>query len=463
MTRPVTPLFTRTFLLLALGVAAFTLYGSLIPFELRYRPFLESLDAFVGIMTTIPRGHLSRSDVLANVLLGVPLGFALLGAARVDKRGMLPLVLWGLALLPVCVGVAVTVEFLQLYTPGRTCALSDVVAQTLGATAGMALWGIAGQRLTDGARPALAGDSAAAVRFLVAYLAVLLLVELLPLDLDPSPADWYRKFRDGRVNLVPFRDVFRRTGAARIETLIQLAAVYLPAGLLAGCVPRLLGRRIDLPLAASAAFILSVGVECLQILVRSRFTNATDAIVGAAAVIVGWAVVRGLSRRSDGVKAPVAFVIGAVWFALLSVASWQPFDPDWGLGAGRLATLDWVPLLSLEQTPALFALEAVLTKILLFVPFGVLAAAALSRHTLGGRGVGLAVLVGGAVSCSLEAGQLFLPTRFPGITDVLLGGLGSGLGAWVTGRCRVFGDGKGIRTAVPDDAGRNPRRHDPLR
>ena len=446
MTR-VPPLSARAFLLVALGVAAFTLYGSLIPFEFRYRPLSEALDVFVGIMTTLPCGHLSRSDVLANVLLGVPLGFALLGAARADRPGALPAMLWGLALLPVCVGVAVAVEFLQLYTPGRTCALSDVLAQILGAAGGMVLWAVAGQHLTDWARPALAGKDAGAVRFLAAYLAILLLVELLPLDLDSSPADWYRKFRDGRVNFYPLSDVARRTGAARwarIETLIQLAAVYLPAGLLAGCLPGFLGRRIGLALAASAALALSVGAECLQILVRSRTTNATDAVVGAAAVVVGWASVRGLSGRRGDVEAPVAFGIGACWFALLGVASWQPFDPDRGLGSGRLAALEWIPLLSLERTPALFALEVVLTKIILFVPFGVLTAAVRPRGAVGGWRVGVAALIAGAVSCSLEAGQLFLPTRYPGITDVLLGGLGGGVGAWVAGRCRGIGGGTAI-------------------
>ena len=62
---------------LALGSASFTLFGSLVPFAFQGRPWGEAVDAFVAAMTgriTIE----SRSDAAANVMLGVPLGFALL-------------------------------------------------------------------------------------------------------------------------------------------------------------------------------------------------------------------------------------------------------------------------------------------------------------------------------------------------------------------------------------------------
>jgi len=435
------PLSNRAFGFLALGVAAFTVYGSLVPLEFHYLPLSDALAAFFLAMKP-PTGQLSRSDVLANVLLGFPLGFALLGAVLVDKRWTVSRVSIGLALLPICVAFAAVVEFSQLYVPVRTCALSDAIAQGVGSTAGMILWLLLGQRLTEWARPPLAGEAGGSTRLLVGYLAILVLIEMLPLDLNSSPADVYRKFRDGQVRLVPFADLTERSGAlwwSRIETLIQLVGVYLPVGLLAGRVPRLLGRQVSIGFAIVGAMALSVGVECAQLVVRSRTTNATDAFVGSIAVVVGWAVVRGPSWQA-GRRIPLAVGLGALWFATLGVASWQPFDLDWTLGSGRLTTLDWVPFLSLERTPALLALEAVLTKLVLFAPFGVLTAAVGCGRTLGARRVGLAALIGAVASVSLEVGQLFLPTRYPGLTDVLIGGAGAGVGAWIAGRCRANGE-----------------------
>src|SRR5207248_2325426 len=83
-TRP--PPTRRTFALFVLGVVAFTVYGSLVPFEFRSRGAGEAADSFLWAMTrrAVPQ---SRSDALANVLLGVPLGFGLLGLARVDRPG----------------------------------------------------------------------------------------------------------------------------------------------------------------------------------------------------------------------------------------------------------------------------------------------------------------------------------------------------------------------------------------
>ncbi|HJZ59197.1 MAG TPA: hypothetical protein VKE74_29905, partial [Gemmataceae bacterium] len=58
----------RTFALLVLGVAAFTVYGSLVPFEYRSRTWDDAAGAFVRAMRYRARID-SRSDALANVLL----------------------------------------------------------------------------------------------------------------------------------------------------------------------------------------------------------------------------------------------------------------------------------------------------------------------------------------------------------------------------------------------------------
>ncbi|MCQ2001783.1 VanZ family protein [Arthrobacter zhaoxinii] len=63
-------------------------------------------------------------------------------------------------------------------------------------------------------------------------------------------------------------------------------------------------------------------------------------------------------------------------------------------------------------------------NVVLFVPFGVLAAAYLAE-----RYAWFAAVVGVAVSCAIETGQhLFLPARFATVHDVMANSLGAALG-----------------------------------
>src|SRR5262249_49486849 len=149
-------------------------YGSLVPFEYRSRTWDDAAGAFVRAMRYRARID-SRSDALANVLLGVPLGFGLLGLVFVDKpqnrfrsdAGLPPRpeagrgeswlvreVVLGLCLLPGCLAFAAAVEFAQLYFPARTCSGADVLCQGFGALLGMAAWVLLGRRLVDRARAA---------------------------------------------------------------------------------------------------------------------------------------------------------------------------------------------------------------------------------------------------------------------------------------------------------------------
>jgi VanZ family protein len=444
----------RTFALLAAGAAAFTVYGSLVPFAFTDRSWGAAVEAFPGAVRDrlVPD---SRSDALANLLLGVPLGFALLGAVRADRPGRGKDVAVGLLLLPGCLLFAAAVEFAQLFTPERTCAGSDVVLQTLGAALGMAAWVVAGRRLTKEARQVARGG--AAVRLLAVYLAVLAFVQLLPMDLTLSPADVYRKFRDGRVRPVPFSE-FAGWDWERAATLVQVFALYLPAGLLAARLPGRFWRPANWPRVAGLAVLLGCGMEALQLVVKSRTTNATDVLIGAAGAVTGWVLVSsppsllgkgagGLGSGSNPSPGPspkrggeedktgvlsleAALILGQLWLAAVLVVGWQPFN-----FRGPPTPFDWVPGLPREGKSDLFALEELLTKLIAAAPFGVLAAAV---GGVPGRGrIALAALLGAAAAAAVEVGQMFLPGRYPCVTDVALGGLGAAIGAWAGGILRL--------------------------
>jgi VanZ family protein len=281
----------RWYAVIAAASAAFIAYGSFVPFHFRGRPLDEAWDTFAWVMQTRWRVE-SRSDLLANVLLGVPLGFGLLGARRVDRPGRGMAVRTGLALWPGCVVFAAAVEFVQLYIPGRYSSATDVIAQGAGAAVGMAGWVLAGQWLTDAARRVWADPRAggAAGRLLLAYLGLIALVQLLPLDLSASPYAARRRFLRGDVTLVLFAewDTAEADRAWLVLTWLGQATLFFPAGLLLARFPVRVWRQwFGFPLVVAVGCGVGLVTEAAQVLV-SRYPSVTDVLAGAVGLTAGW-------------------------------------------------------------------------------------------------------------------------------------------------------------------------------
>jgi VanZ family protein len=430
---------------LALGAMAFIVYGSLVPFEFHARDSDDAIAAFRWAMT-----HRwwfeSRSDAIANVMLGVPLGFALLGFLRCERRGWAGDILAGVMVLPFSLLLAASVEFAQLYLPERTTSGSDVLCQGFGAVVGMAVWTITGRWLVRQAESIWSGTDAAG-RLLIAYLVLLALIQLLPLDLSASVRDLYRKLRDDVV-YVPFSGIDATNASERTARLIQVCGLFVPIGLLA--------RRAGMRFVLVWGVGIAVAMEALQLLVKSRVPNATDAVVGMVGIGAGWWI---------GWRPPLASF--AIWMAALGFVSWQPFA--WA--ANPPLPFDWIPGLPLERGHPLFTLEEMLTKIILFGlggwllsrepvnrnPVSALETGFLvsdkrnpvSKAETGFRPAGLrptalrAILIGLAISGIFEAGQTVFDSHTPCITDVLLGGFGMALGRFAALRSL----GSGTRSA----------------
>jgi VanZ family protein len=433
----------RGFAWLVLGSAGFTLYGSLVPFHFRALALSDALDVFWAVLAAGVKID-SRSDAVANVLLGVPLGFALLGFVCVDRgRARAKSARLGLFLLPACAAFAACVEFSQLFTTGRTCSASDIVAQTVGSALGMLVWVLYGQRYTDRARAIWRGaDVNAAGRLLVAYVALLVFIQTLPFDVSVSPTNLYHKLR-GRgpnpVRYVPFGEFDGLSGADRwkqIEKLVKLAGLYFPVGLL---LARVKGRpeRWNIAHVALAGLALGVCVEGLQLVVVSRTSSATDVLVGALAVVFAWYAAR---VHHEGLALPFVMSWCIVWLAAMTPVTQAP--PD----APRLETprpFEWMPWNELVSGDPLHALEEALTKLVLFGLLGVLVAAwrlpPRSRRAPGGsvrEAVVIATVLGLIAAGFFENSQRWDNTHTPCVTDVLLGGIGAALGVLVASRAK---------------------------
>ena len=119
---------------LLLLVIALIVYGSLYPWHFDFDR--SDANPLWVLLHSWPRG-VSRSvlrDTAINLLLYSPLGMAaFLAAARRHGRS----IAFGAALL-IALGLSASMEMLQIYDPGRTCSLADVLCNVSGAAAGAA-------------------------------------------------------------------------------------------------------------------------------------------------------------------------------------------------------------------------------------------------------------------------------------------------------------------------------------
>lgn len=423
----------RQFGWLTLGVVAFTVYGSFVPFKLRAHPTEHPLASFRWAVEQRSNVQ-SRSDFLANFALGVPLGFCALAWRLLDRNpSRLAVAGTAAAVWPFCVALAVGVEFGQLYFEGRTTSGSDILAQSAGSAAGMLAFVLAGPAAIGRVRRHFDRDQyrTPAVALLTGYVALLALNQLLPLDLTASPAEWYRKFRDGRVTLVPFSDFAPRGQPAwrKVQAWLEVAALYLPVGLLLGVArPRMPVARV-----LALGLLLAGGLEAGQILVATRSPSATDVALGAAAVLLGALLARNMGT-GRGLDVEAALILAQAWLLWLAVAAWLPFEFDGRIGGDRLRTLTWLPFETALEKNYLSGLEEIITKTLVFLPFGVVTAAYGPPGAKGRVAAGVALAAG--VGLLLEAGQLYLPDRVAAPMDVLYAAAGGCLGAAATRKLR---------------------------
>lgn len=423
-------------LLLALLYLIFVIYGSLVPLEFSYLPVADAWARFQAI-PYLNLGIGSRADWVANILLFIPLAFLWLGVCwprRLSLRLVVVPVVWC-----ACVVLAISIEFTQLYFPQRTVSRNDILAESIGATVGIAVWLWTGSALWrwvldwNTAR----GGMALAEKVFWAYLALLFGYNLLPLDLTLSPVEIYRQWQDGRIQLLPFATALGQADPAQaFYDLLTDTALWVPVGLL----PILAGRRTRLN-AWTFALAAAVLLEVLQLFVYSRVSDTTDvitALLGAALGVqiggrLGSPTMATVSRPGNrrlwwGLGAAV------LWAAALVIVFWYPFAfrLDGEFVRQNLAGFFRVPFYTYYYGTEYRAATEALRKISFFIPLGLLLAYAglplrpsVLKTLFTVVALGLLVLI----PLGVELGQVLLPGKVADSTDWLLKMLG-GLGGY---------------------------------
>jgi glycopeptide antibiotics resistance protein len=438
----------RTYAVVTLIYVLFVIYGSLVPLEFQAIPLDQAFEQFSKIFV-LPMRVDSHTDVLTNVLLFIPLGYCWLAALRTDRRGAAGRLAAAVLIVVSSAALSVAIEFTQTFFRGRTVALSDIVAECSGGIVGVVLWLSCGETLTAFARSFSRERERPALmqRLLLVYSAGLFFSQILPLDLTFNLGELARKFRSGRIILVPFGYTHSSwfTAAWDYATDVVLS---VPLGAAAALLWTPAGSKRD-PWVAFGAGVAAVSfIEFVQLFVYSRFSDVTDIVTGSIGIALGVMAVMALSDRrtaaivppeAPGNAAALARMALAAWIVVLVGYHWRPFNftvSHRRVVAGVHELLS-VPFSWYYAGTEFHAFTEMSRKSLLALPLGVLLRLSWPddrARWLGSR-LRLVVLAGLAFCLlfAIEAGQVFLPGRVPDVTDAIVGELGVVAGLWLIG------------------------------
>ncbi len=427
----------RAFLVAAVAFLLFSIYGSLIPFRLQV-PDLGERPPDRWLVWSF-----SRTDMAANFLLMVPGAYCLMGATCLRSRKWWVLGLASLATLLVCGLVTWINEFGQLWIARRVASWTDIVMQHLGAITGVAAWWISGALVSHWVWE-FASQRRSASRWswvLELYMVGFVFYHLLPLDLTISVGEIGNKFVTGRINIIPFRDLSHRT-ADWVE-LLRDVAIYVPVG--AFVTLWRTARLRSFSQSLCFGFLIAVAVEAGQVVVRSRFADSGDVLLGMLGVSLGHFLVRRLARGkvADSTAAYRWGLASIAWMLVLPVVFWYPYELTQDSGPIREAFKHfWArPFERLIMGNSTLGITVtVLRNIVAFVPLGLLLSQVAARVAKRSSVRRAATLAAGATivayATALELVQLVIVGRTADITDwglfVVSGWMGLTLGLKAT-------------------------------
>jgi VanZ family protein len=423
----------------ALIWTAFIVYGSLVPFDYRPLEVGHAIASFRHIIAQ-PISASLRSDFAANVLLFIPQGFLWLGV--VSYRARRPwAILFVAPVWAACILLSIFVEFAQLWFPPRTSSLNDIIAESIGALVGCVLWILIGVTVIAWLGSLIHAKSQQD-RFqgvLLVYCVVFAAYSVMPLDLTISIHEIYRKYRDGKILVVPFAYSYASPFELAFSTLRDVL-VMAPVGAYSSICRLPNGRAIrGFGLSIALGMVYVVFLEATQLLVMSRYTDATDLVTGLVGVAIGSWLMRlrhGIPLTSGPPTVPSAssaniwMLAAAALAGLVVLGYWYPFNfvAD-GATKARLERFVSPPLSVIFWGSELNAVSQVFLKTVPFALVGVCLTMATAHMTktspartvcrlgIWGACCGLGVVI--------EIGQVFLPSHTANLTDVMLYGLGS--------------------------------------
>lgn len=395
------------------------LYASTIvgPVGMNFVP-IDPVEAWARFlhMPLAHNGSDQRADWMGNLMMLAPFGFMMAGA--LSPRNRLPV--WGaLAALILSGAFILAVKYAQLFFPPRTVTLNYVAAQSLGAAAGVAVFGITRRsfaRLGRDAPPLavlrvfLALYTAALVLFLLEPLDFALDVEDLTLQLNKLPETFTALSGSGRPTIV------------RLAIMVGSIGAFVPVGMLLTIRGR--GRPFVGRSAATATglgFCVCFALYALSALTISGSPSLPSVPyrtlgVALGAVGMNWVVrcdplvVRRWMVRLLPLAVP-AYLVGLAAVNGLLSATW--ISPEAGIAALPAHAL--LPLFDYYIVTKAQAAKNIVAHAVMYVPVGVFAWLVFRS---GGRGA--AAVLAFLLSALVEGARLLRPGLQPDLNAVPL-------------------------------------------
>ncbi len=418
---------------------AFAVYGSLVPFNFEAGGAASIWEWIRAVPDRfLPTG--GRIDFFSNICLGIPIGFGAMACLIRNERSVFAVVPM-IAVMAWALMMSLVVEGAQTLLPTRTASYSDVLAQSIGTFLGCVSWIVFGRtvrhwlfRLEHAER----GHQRLEL-FLQGYLAVQFCMSVFPLDVTIHPADLYQKLQRGQINLIPF--VGHNWNGELVAEMLFFSFTSIPYGALATrlWVPSRTGlRNVADSLALGMAMV--VGIELCQLFVASRFTDATQIVMGAVGVLVGVLLMHalwphGAAAATGGrtwLQSPGTWLLGAMLYAFVPAAFllW-PFDFVFDAVVVRqeLHGMLGIPFDRLLGHSPLPLSTIFMRDVLLYLPLGLLLGAGIRWTARSWRPV---LVIAGSVGIvgvvlGIEVLQTLVPGRTADVTSVLLSSM-AGIG-----------------------------------
>ncbi|MGO9443220.1 MAG: VanZ family protein [Thiobacillaceae bacterium] len=411
----------------ALGYVFFVVYGSLLPFALNDLSLKEAWARFKDVQF-LNLGVGSRADMVANLILYIPVGLFCMGALAGETRQRVVSALGAALTAFIVVGLAVGVEFTQEFFPPRTVSLNDIYTECIGGALGILIWILAGRRLSGLWRTFAVGGATARRALLIFYVLLYLFLSLFPYDFLLSADEWHQHLTSDKVGWV-------FAGKCSLGCLAKLFPEMLgvvPFGLLLNGKGRF--GRPPLLAASIVGLLLGVGIETLQLSIESGVSQGASVFSRAAGVTLGAWLPRWIGRGGQTQIRPfirVGLLLATVPYLGLLAKLNHWFTATWltaQAAVSRLSELRFTPFYYHYYTAEAVALVSVVFQFGLYSPLG--AAVWLWRQATPGkesRGSLGPALLGFLVALCIETGKLFIPGQHPDPTNVLIAACAAGI------------------------------------
>jgi VanZ family protein len=407
----------------------FIVYASFIPFRFNLDPnFIRwRIDIFLSESLFLRGQRWSGTDVMTNLLVYFPLGALLTGTAY-PKYGSMR---W--PLLPIIVGivgllVGFTIEFGQTLSPYRSPSLLDAICNGFGTFVGAAL----SYRLL----PALKGALGTRIERLIRDQPILLM--MIFVSLAPI-LDAFYPF-EFKLAIGVFADNLAMGGLTLffnrwpgVDLLVEKLCAFAAFGYLSAAQR----ARQGLPFSAAKVLALSAGlavvVELAKLMVARRTFHADNLIFSLIGAGLGVALERRLPYRNLANRRSL-LVLTVLAVALLGYFQLEPFD--WisrGELRWKLRQIEWLPFAAYYWSDPRAVLFDLLKKLYLSIPIGLFLSALRVQKDRGPRTQTVAMVA--LLGLIFEVCQIFIRSRTPSLTDVLIIAIGGWIGALV---CRWY-------------------------